>query len=311
MELPEPRVSPTMTYTILSALYDIQSTVHATQEAVNTISRQLEELSTRVTDYQELASRQVGLSADNEELQELVLKSFTDTCVDRIMSSVNTSNAGALYDNEERRLVESLGGDAWGKLDEDSKRFLISSKFMYSRLVDIDDAVDYSGVCLLVTKALELELGKRFCTGYVQYYKEAHPGRRAKRHAPAPLLDKNGGYISAKDFTLGSFPYITGKLSAKDRDGNVISDEDKQRTRDCMLEYAKERLLRTYSSNHSDEDVLDLLDDYERDIDRVRKYYRNPSAHTNALTRISARECFDLVLDVEKLLRTMLESFDV
>ena len=37
---------------------------------------------------------------------------------------------------------------------------------------------------------------------------------------------------------------------------------------------------------------------------------RNPSAHTGELTQVNARDCFDMVIDVEKLLRRMLNSFD-
>ncbi len=37
--------------------------------------------------------------------------------------------------------------------------------------------------------------------------------------------------------------------------------------------------------------------------------YAGLCAHTNALGRISAEECFNLVLDVEKILKKMLDSF--
>ncbi len=38
--------------------------------------------------------------------------------------------------------------------------------------------------------------------------------------------------------------------------------------------------------------------------------YRNPSAHTNMLQEINAKECMDLVIDVEKLLKRIIDSFD-
>lgn len=85
-----------------------------------------------------------------------------------------------------------------------------------------------SGVCLLVTKALEVELSKRFLKGFVGYIKSNYPGKSELNEWPAGLLDRAG----------------------------------------------------------------------------------NPSAHTGELNERNARDCFDLVLDVEKLLRRMLDSFN-
>ena len=45
-------------------------------------------------------------------------------------------------------------------------------------------------------------------------------------------------------------------------------------------------------------------------MEAVKKDYRNPSAHTNELKRIDAEQCFDLVIDVEKLMKRMLDSFN-
>ena len=118
-------------------------------------------------------------------------------------------------------------------------------------------------------------------------------------------MNKYRRYIRPKDFTLGSFPYIIGSRYADD-----IDEDEKRNIRGSILEYVKQTILKSYSDAHEDERVLDLLDEYSEEVDRVREEYRNPSAHTNALTRVSAKECFDLVLDVEKLLRRMLESFD-
>ncbi len=53
-----------------------------------------------------------------------------------------------------------------------------------------------------------------------------------------------------------------------------------------------------------------MLSDFADEVESVRKDYRNSSAHTNALTKVIAKECFDLVLDVEKLLKRMLDAFD-
>ena len=49
--------------------------------------------------------------------------------------------------------------------------------------------------------------------------------------------------------------------------------------------------------------------EYADEIETIKKNYRNPSAHTGELTEVNAKDCFDIVLDVEKLLKRMLDSF--
>ena len=50
--------------------------------------------------------------------------------------------------------------------------------------------------------------------------------------------------------------------------------------------------------------------DHEPTVEEVKNDYRNPSAHTNELRRVDAEQCFALVVDVEKLMKKMLDSFD-
>jgi hypothetical protein len=72
------------------------------------------------------------------------------------------------------------------------------------------------------------------------------------------------------------------------------------------MEYCKECIFSKYNEN----EIKELLKKYASNIEKIRENYRNPSAHTNEIKRIDAEECFNLVLDVEKLLKQMLDSFD-
>ena len=113
------------------------------------------------------------------------------------------------------------------------------------------------------------------------------------------------GYLRQNDFTLGSFPFIVGCKFVKG-----LNNSKKEIIKDSIIEYVKQGILKTYAESHNDYEILDLLSGYAHDIERVRTDYRNKAAHTNAVTKVSAKECFDLVLDVEKLLKRMLDSFD-
>ena len=308
-EIPSGSAAITDAYLILSAISDLKQVlgdkIDAVQRTVDIISVQIQELSGRISIYQDLVGRQLEYAKDDLEEQERILKVFTDTCVERVTEKIRSEYTRELYEDEKKKLIDSMGKGAWNKLETDAQNFLISSKVMYSKLVGISEIVDYSGVCLLVTKALELELGKRFCQNYIAYYKTTYPGKAGRENAPLPIINKYHKFIKAHDFTLGSFPFVVGSQFV-----NGISEADKQNIKDKILEYVKQGVLQSYASSHNDEEILELLSDFVEEVERVRKDYRNPSAHTNALTKMSAKECFDLVLDVEKLLKRMLDAFD-
>ena len=73
-----------------------------------------------------------------------------------------------------------------------------------------------------------------------------------------------------------------------------------------LVEYSKNNLLKDYT----DEEIEKTLYEYGSFVEDIRIKYRNPAAHTNELEQIDAEECFNYVLDVEKVLRIMLDSFD-
>ena len=100
---------------------------------------------------------------------------------------------------------------------------------------------------------------------------------------------------------MGSIAYILNfKESKYDSQDQIKNNEEK------LMEYCKVHIF----SNKGEEEIKKLLNEYACYVEKIRKDYRNPSAHRNAIKKINAKECFELVLDVEKLLKRMLESFD-
>ena len=72
------------------------------------------------------------------------------------------------------------------------------------------------------------------------------------------------------------------------------------------MEYCKNSLF----SNCSEEEITSTLNEYGQKIEFIKDKYRNPSAHRDEIERIDAKECIDLIIDVEKLLKQMIDSFD-
>lgn len=76
------------------------------------------------------------------------------------------------YRNHAKLVEARMGEEAWKKLTDESKRFLITAKFMFEENVILGDSVDYSSICLLASKAIEVELAKRFVKSYCKYLEE-------------------------------------------------------------------------------------------------------------------------------------------
>ena len=289
---------------VLQKLDRIEANQNLISSQLTDISKQIEKLSEKVTDYQTLVDRQLA-AVDSVEAQEQILSAYTDVLIDKIKSGIITQYDQQEYRVEANMLKQSFG-DTWNKLQPSTQKFLISSKLLYRHQIVLGDQTDYSGVCVLITKALEVEMSKRFFSDFMGYLK-AHcvraTGPRSEKYLDFPtfMLNKWKKPIKAKDFTLGSVAYVLCYLV-----DDKLTEEEQDNNRQRLIEFCKSELL----SGKNDTEIMDLLAEYAENIETVRKDYRNPSAHTNMLQEINAKECMDLVIDVEKLLKRMVDSFD-
>lgn len=289
---------------VLQKLDRIEANQNMISDQLKDISKQIATLSEKVTDYQILVDRQLE-AVGSDEAKEKILSAYTDVLIEKIKSGIITQ-----YDQQEYRVESDMlrqsFGDTWGKLQPSTQKFLVSSKLLYRHQIVLGDQTDYSGVCVLITKALEVEMSKRFFSDFMDYLKTnciRTGGPRSEKYLDFPtfMLNKWKKPIKAKDFTLGSVAYVLC-YSVDDQ----LTDEQRDNNKHRLVEFCKSELL----SGHTDEDILQLLSEYAEDVETVRKDYRNPSAHTNMLQEINAKECMDLVIDVEKLLKRMVDSFD-
>ena len=85
-----------------------------------------------------------------------------------------------------------------------------------------------------------------------------------------------------------------------------IAEYDKNHS--ITTDYTTQMLFKNFSED--EEKIRETLLTYGSYVEDIRVDYRNPAAHTNKLTKINADECFKFVLDSEKVLREMLDSFD-
>lgn len=279
---------------------EIIASLNRIETKVDIIVEKIELLYKQISGYQSLVVKQLDLAITSEE-KERIIHAFTEECAEKIIGEVNGNNANKEFNTELQKLVLTFGESAWEKMDKASQTFLVSSKVIFNNLVRLQDIVDYSGVCLLVTKALEVEMGKRFCKNFIAYLKQKYPGKENYSLFPTALLDRYNKPIKPKHFTLGTVAYVLCYLTA-----DSLSEEQINNNESKLLEYSREKIF----SGKDDKAIIAILKDYAESVEKVKNDYRNPSAHTNELGKVDAVQCFELLIDVEKLMKRMLDSFD-
>lgn len=269
---------------------------------LDNIKKEIKNISLKITDYQSLIQRQIK-NFDTDEERDMLISAFADVCAERIIKETSSFMEDDNYDSEKTNLINLFGESAWAKLSEESKTYLISSKLMFNNLNNMENVVeenivDYSGVCILITKTLEVELYKRFFESFLKYLEK----RRYKKydHYPTGLLYKNKWPLNDDKFNLGTMAYILCLKHA-----NNIDYYREQNNKEKLIEYCSSDLF----NEDEPEKIERLIIKFGNEIEKIRQNYRNPSAHRNAITQKKANNCLNLVLYDDRLLIEMLDSF--
>lgn len=252
------------------------------------------------------------LESSDDAVKEIALKQLQDK-VAEIVSNL-TQSALSTKDHQyfEDYLIGELTEEVWRRLDDKSKAFLITAKSNYESMIKMKDSetFDYSGVCLLVTKALEVETTKRFFLSYKNFLEQKYS---SVSRWPFALRQRDRGQITEtviydSEFTLGSVVSVIGLMRDYDTDGNITGYQIAHvGTKNEFLDYARNNLFK-FSERRRVEAEIDK--DYHF-IEKVRLDYRNPSAHRDRLTITSARGCLEYVIDVQHMLKEMLSTMKI
>ena len=195
------------------------------------------------------------------------------------------------------KIKQFIGEAAWNKMNEKSKRFLISAEVMYENLASYNTLIDFSGVCLQVTKAFECEMTERFFTRYREYLKTTYKNDYYDIMPKTFYRGKKRKIeIRPDQFTLGNIVHTVGMFP----DGKMI-DQDEHR---LFLQYAENRLLKRK------DDIEDILRKHLSAIEKVRIKYRNKAAHKGTFDVIEAKECLDYIIEIERVLGRLLEEYN-
>lgn len=282
---------------------DMAERFDAVDDALTDVQGVLENLTGDISRLQKETESYLAVGADNAEAQEKILEAFSDKLTARLLDS-SLLRSHDLCERAQEILQERFGKD-WGRLRPQSRRFLITARVLYAQMEAVPDQMDYSGVCILMLKALETELHQRFFCDYSAFIEKHHPFATQSAQWPSVLRyrDRQGQWhkVPETHFTLGSVPYFCNTCVQEH-----ISDAVNEQDRRCLLAYAEQKLFR---KGFSEAKIWDDLTRIGKDAERVTKRYRNRAAHINAIRHQEARECMDFLIDVQQVMVWMMHEF--
>lgn len=193
-------------------------------------------------------------------------------------------------------IVSSISSDCWERLNEDSKKMLVTSLVVYNNIAAYNNQLDYSSVCITAVKALEIELCRRFFIGYKEFLNRIKGDYDSW---PSSMIDKKTKMpLNDDDFTLGKLAYITGYYKQKN-----IKNEEYSYNISSFKEYLNSELI----ENNNEFDVDNYIKKLNEDVIKVKDNFRNPAAHKDLLNRTEAKRCLDFLIFVYHLMELIIE----
>ena len=282
---------------------DMTERFDAIDDALTNVQSTLENLTGDIRRLQQETESYLAVGADDAAAQEKILESFSNKLTARLLDS-SLLRSHDLCERAQEILQERFGKD-WDRLRPTSRRFLITARVLFAQMEAVPDQMDYSGVCILMLKALEAELHQRLFCDYSAFMEKHHPFAAEAARWPSVLCyrDNRGRWrrVVEERFTLGSVPYFCNT-----RVPEHISDAANEQDRRCLLSFAKQKLFR---KGLSEDKIWENLTRIGKDVERVTKRYRNRAAHINAIRHQEARECMDFLIDVQQVLVWMMREF--
>lgn len=217
-----------------------------------------------------------------------IVKYFLDT----LKTSNEPKNNLFTHEHYTEVLKGFLSVNVWEKLSQESRNFLISGMISYE--ISKNEAVkhDFSGVCVSISKSLDVEITKRVYEQYIEYLKHKYNDYDKWPQA----LIANGNILNPEKFTLGTVIYVIGKGKHE-----ILNNTDYQN----FLNYALEVL---YNRGLTLSDIIDNISILCDCVENVRLKYRNVAAHREPVDYRTAKECIEYLITDQQMLKEILKD---
>ena len=246
------------------------------------------------------------LNCPTEEAREDQYMLFINRMADTICTRIFRGDTKDV--DIEEAVLKGMFGESWNMLHSYTRKSLISARvFLHSCSKMSYGGLDFSGVVIACTSALENELKLRFLDGFQRYLQNKYGSDLTLWPKSMKYYDKNEHtYKVEKKFTLGSMPSIFGgrvrvtshNLATIKREYKIdLSSSDQKELDDYIKTIAISDAGGLHSFFKENDEKLSFLDRCED----IRFVYRNSAAHTEAMSRESAEACCQDVMGVSEI----------
>jgi len=197
----------------------------------------------------EITDKIIDLTNSVEKAEAKIQEQF-DTITKTLVKNTFSKHDDPKLDDMVKSADIMINNRFGNQLDEEAKRSLVSAIFtlaFYKKLSkDSTSYTDFSGVAILATSALEIELNKRIYSPYLSFLKvkfynnnQQYIEANKLRDIPAEITykdqDDNNRHKFKSKLNLGSFPFITGCKGSDESNSSL----NKQKCRELFVEFLK------------------------------------------------------------------------
>lgn len=230
----------------------------------------------------------IDLNSVDEREKILAETLMTGELAIKLAGIIQRNTSKYCWDEAEKELKKDLSSTLWKKLQDKSKKYLVSAKLTFDAMRGMPDylRMDYSGVCILLSKVVETELG-RYCFEKYKEFIKIVIGLDYRRW-PESLTFGSTFKKENVIFHLGDIPSITGV-----KDLNFYGKDKDFKT---FVDYAGQKMMKPQIVNTK---LCEFVKKLADDVEYITRKYRNPAAHRNEKSMGEAQACWDFIVGTQ------------
>lgn len=238
-----------------------------------------------------------------EEKLDHFLKLSLDSLMTKVQTRLNEKDLKWAKEN----LIDYFGNELWMSLEEESKKFLITSEIIFHHLNSekYKKEIDYSPAVIPLTKTLENEIYNKFYLPLIEFFKK-NISIDVNANWPGELVKEKRGTYSLQVFTFGSilnlmFYKWKTPLKKISRNGDFVLIPKFQRqqvTATIRTIVDSEKIFNQNAEIFDPAKRNSLEKEYKKILE-----YRNDSAHKEFIIIDNALDCKNRILEGKHLLK--------
>ncbi|MDO4488387.1 MAG: hypothetical protein Q4B67_04810 [Eubacteriales bacterium] len=246
----------------------------------------------------EKISRELSVSKNRYGWIERLMTDFNGNPEKMVEAQKELFENSVIRRKYETKVIDCLGQNAWNKLSEESRTWILSAMLSFNDIKNYDKLLDFSGVVVQICKAIESEF-QSVMKRYFDWLKNKY-GDDILDNVSNELIERSYGKKRLKDvtkFTIGTMSYIMGI----DNRGKVVCEKDYEE----FTEFAMDVLL----NEECKKDPEKCLKYIAKTLEVIRSKYRNKAAHSDSIDIVVAQNCIEYCITVERKIGVIMDMF--